>query len=121
MIDFTFDTEQIEREMARIAHVPHAIERALFPVVAEVVESARTDLSRRLSGMVAVDPKIIKRSIKMSRPLVRGKGVAASIKVSSKPLRMIDYDVQPREVTARRGMASRRWPGFSYALRSGKR
>ncbi|MDL2268871.1 DUF4403 family protein [Desulfosarcina sp. OttesenSCG-928-A07] len=121
MIEFTFDTSEIEHELARIAHVPYAIEKALFPVVSEVVEAARTDLSRRLSKMVALDPKVIKRSVKMSRPLVVENGVRAWINVSSKPIRLIEYDVQPRDVTARRGVASRHWPGFSYALRHGKR
>ena len=121
MIDLHFDTALIERQMARLAKVPHAVQKALYPAVAEVMSIAREDLARQLKSDVPLDPKLIEKSIKATTPRISGQGVEGRITVVGKALPLINYDVAPADVTARKGSSPKQWPGFSYALRTGER
>ena len=121
MIDLTFDMRLIEREMARLRRVPDALQRALFPTVSMVIEDSRGHLQTRLAATAALPDKTIKKAIKAHPARVSGQGAEGRIVVSSKGIPIIEYDVQPKEVTARKGSRSKSWPGFTFALRSGER
>lgn len=121
MIELHFDAALIERQMERLKKVPYAVQKALYPAVAEVMTIAREDLARQIKSDVPLAPKLIEKSIKMTTPRISGQGVEGLLTVASKALPLINYDVEPATVTARKGMRSKQWPGFSYALRTGER
>lgn len=121
MIDLTFDAQDISRQMDRLKGVPHAVQKALYPTMAEVLRVVRADLASQLTSNVPLNPKTIAKSIKTTAPRINATGVEARLGVYSKRLPLIAYDVQPAEVTARKGLRPKQWPGFTYALRTGER
>lgn len=121
MIELHFDTKLMDRQLSRIAKMPQAMERALYPAVAETIDFARSDIARRLASGVALAEKYVNRNVKASSPQISGGIVQATVTVRTKQIPLIAYDVRPMQATARKGMRSKNWPGFSYALRKGKR
>lgn len=121
MIALQFDTSMVEEHLARLEKVPHAVQRALYPAVSEVMRLARTDLAGKLKSDVPVDPKLIEKSIRLIIPRISGQGVEGYISVAGKALPLINYDVDPATVTAKKGLRPKQWSGFSYALRTGER
>ncbi len=120
MISITFDAELIERQMQRLAKVPYAVQRALYPAVSEVLRLARTELAGQLVSDIPLPPRLIEKSIKLSQAVARGQGAEGSLTVAGRAVPLINYDVQPQDVTARKGMRSKQWSGFSYSLRAGE-
>ena len=121
MITITFDQALIESQMQRLAKVPYAVQRALYPAISEVLRIARSELASQLVSDIPLPPRLIEKSIRLSQAIASGQSVAGSLTVASKLIPLINYDVDPQVVTARKGMRSKTWPGFSYALRSGER
>lgn len=121
MIALTFDQSMIDAQMRRLDKVPYAVQRALYPAVSEVLRLSRRDLAERLKGDVPLPPRLIEQSIKLSQAVARGESAEGTLTVNSKLLPLIYYDVEPLEITARKGLRSKQWPGFSYALRDGER
>ena len=121
MISITFDEELIERQMQRLAKVPYAVQRALYPAVSEVLRIARSDLARQLVSDIPLPPRVIEKSIKLSHAVASGQGAEGSLTVVGRAMPLINYDVQPQDVTARKGARPKQWPGFSYSLRAGER
>lgn len=121
MIALNFDTDFIDAALARMEKIPYAVQRALWPAVAEVIDMVRVELAERLIEDVPLPARFIRQSIKCGTSRSDGQGVVANLRVASKPLPLIEYDVKPKEVTARKGMRNIHWPGFSYSLSSGER
>lgn len=120
MITITFDETLIEQQMQRLQKIPYAVQRALFPAVSETLRLARTDLTRQLVSDVPLPPRLLEKSVKLSQAIARGTGVEGSLTVIGKAMPLIFYSVTPKEITARKGLRSKRWPGFTYSLRSGE-
>lgn len=121
MIELHFDTALITRELKRMEKIPYAVQRALYPAVSEVVDMARFDLVARLTADVPLPPKIIRQSIRSRVIQATAQGAEVHLCVASKAISLIEYDIDPKAVTARKGMNNKRWPSFSYALRKGER
>ena len=121
MISIMFDEDLIDRQMRRLEKAPYAVQRALYPTVSEVLRIARTELSEHLISEIPLPPRLIEKSIRLTYAVARGQGAEGSLSVAGKAVPLINYDVQPQEITARKGMRSKQWPGFTYSLRSGER
>lgn len=121
MITIVFDEDLIDQQMRRLEKVPYAVQRALYPAVGEVLRLARSDLAGQLTSDIPLPPRLIEKSIRLSQAIARGEGVEGSLSVAGKAVPLINYDVDPQDITARKGMRPKQWPGFTYALRSGQR
>ena len=121
MITIVFDEDLIDQQMRRLEKVPYAVQRALYPAVSEVLRLARSDLASQLTSDIPLPPRLIEKSIRLSQAIARGEGVEGSLSVAGKAVPLINYDVDPQDITARKGMRPKQWPGFTYALRSGQR
>ncbi|UQZ90692.1 hypothetical protein C4J81_16375 [Deltaproteobacteria bacterium Smac51] len=76
-------------------------------------------MAEHLALEVALPPKQTKKAISV-RISAASSGVRAELKVRSGRLPLINYDVQPQAVTARKGVRSKNWPDFTFALRRGR-
>lgn len=121
MIELHFDTDEIERQMKRIKGFPWAVQEALYPAMHITIDHLRQKLAGRLEADVPLPKKLIAKSIRVLSVRASGQGCFALLNVASKAVPLIHYDVEPKEVTARKGLRNKQWPGFSYALRSGDR
>lgn len=121
MISIVFDEDLIDRQMRRLEKVPYAVQRALYPAVSEVLRLARTELAGHLTSDIPLPPRLIEKSIRLSQAVARGHGAEGSLSVAGKAVPLINYDADPQEITPRKGMRSKQWPGFTYSLRSGER
>ena len=121
MIEITVDAEELDAAMRRLEKVPYAMQRAIIPAVSELMQRVRGQLADYLRSEVPLPEKLASRAIKLSAVRLDGNRVSGEITVRSPHLPLIHYDVSPAEITARLGLPSRRWPGFSYGLRAGER
>ena len=113
MITITFDEALIESQMQRLAKVPYAVQRALYPTISEVLRIARSDLASQLVSDIPLPPRLIEKSIRLSQAVASGQSVAGGLTVATKLIPLINYEVDPQVITARKGMRSKSWPGFS--------
>lgn len=120
-IEITINPQEIEKALARLKDVPYAMQRAIYPAVAEVMQGVRNQLAEYLTSDVPIDPKAARKAIKLNQPRQAGDAVIGEVVVRSTMLPLIHYDVQPKEVTARSGSHPRQWPDFTYSLRRGDR
>lgn len=120
-IEITIDPREIEAALERLKEVPYALQRAVYPAVAEVMQGVRNHLAEYLSSDVPLSPKSALKAIKLSQPHISGDAIVGQVVVRSAMLPLIDYDVQPQEITARKGSHPREWPDFTFSLRRGER
>ena len=120
-IEITIDPKEIEAALERLKDVPYALQRAVYPAVAEVMQGVKSHLAEYLSSDVPLSPKSALKAIKLTQPRISGDAVIGEVVVRSTMLPLIDYDVQPQEVTARQGLHPRQWPDFTFSLRRGER
>jgi hypothetical protein len=97
------------------------MQRAIMPAVHEMLRGVADQVAQHLEANVALPAKFARQAVKISGVKLEGDKVMGEVTVRSKHIPLIDYDVQPKTITARRGLPSRQWPGFSYALRLGER
>lgn len=121
MIEIRIDPAQLDAARRKLAGVPYAMQRAIMPAVGEVLRDGAAYLADHLQTEVPLPPKMSARAVRVSGLRLVGDAVIGEITVRSPHLRLIHYDVRPSAVTARRGTPSRRWPGFTFALRAGER
>ena len=121
MIEIQVDPKQLDAAMKRLKDIPYAMQRAIFPAVTEMLVGVRAELAGHLTGEVALPEKLAAKAIKVSAPRLSGDTVVGEVMVKSANLPLINYDVDPAEITARKGMRSKQWPGFTYSLRKGQR
>jgi hypothetical protein len=121
VIEISVDAEVLEAAMRRLEKVPYAMQRAIIPAVSEMMQRVRDQLAAYLRSDVPLPDKLAVGAIRLLSVRLQGNSVAGEIVVRSPMIPLIYYDVQPATITARPGMPSRRWPGFTYALRSGER
>jgi hypothetical protein len=86
-----------------------------------MLRKSREHLAGRLRSEVPLPEKQVARAVKLSPVRLEGARVFGEITVRGPHIPLIHYDVTPATVTARLGVPSRRWPGFTYALRAGER
>lgn len=115
MIEIHFDQRLIAKELARLGGSRHRLAHAVKMALQATAPQVRATVLTTLEKDVAVGSRFIKRAVKT----VQNLGETARFKVFSKNLFMDDYELTPREATARLGMRSRDWPGFTYRLRKG--
>lgn len=115
MIEIRFDQRLIAKELARLGGSQYRLARAVKMALAATAPQVRATVLTTLEKDVAVGSKFIRRAVKA----VRNLGDTSRFKVFSKNLFLDDYELTPREQTARLGMRSRDWPGFIYRLRKG--
>jgi hypothetical protein len=121
MIELQIDASEIDRAMRRLEKIPYAMQRAVIPAVSEMMRDVADQLADHLESEVPLPAKLSRKAVRVGSVSVRGNVVSGDIKVRSAHLPLIHYDVQPGDITARAGLPSRRWPGFTYALRAGER
>lgn len=113
MIEIQFDPHLINEALARLDGVQHNLARAVKSALMATAPQVRTEVLGVLIRDVAVGNKFVRRAVKA----VRNMGDSAEFKVFSKRLFLDDYELTPREQTARLGVRSKDWPGFTYKLR----
>lgn len=121
MIEITVDTAKIDEAMQRLAKVPYAMQRAILPAMHETVRGVADQLAEHLESDVPLPAKFARKAIKISGVNLEGDKVTGTVTVHSPHIPLIHYDPQPAGITARLGLPSRQWPGFTYALRTGER
>ncbi len=121
MIELDFDTAEISRQLDRIKDFPNEVQMALYPAMSDTMDYLKGELAERLMADVPLPRRFIKRAIKVIGMRVSRAECSAILHVASRAVPLIEYDAQPLEITARRGMRSRDWPDFTYALRDGQR
>lgn len=118
MIEIQFDPRLIDEALSRLGGVQHNLARAVKAALMATAPRVRADVIGVLVRDITVGNKFVRRAVKA----VRNMGGSAEFKVFSKSLFLDDYELEPREQTARFGMRSKEWPGFTYRLRrDGKR
>lgn len=118
-VEIVLDASEVEKVMQRLRDVPYAMQRAVYPAVGEVMDGVKAHLAEYLSSDVPIDAKASKKAIKAYPPIASGDSIVGTVVVASKMLPLINYDVQPKAITARKGMVSRNWPDFTFSLRRG--
>ncbi len=113
MIEIQFDPRLIDEALARLGGARHNLARAVRAALMATAPKVRADVIGVLERDITVGNKFVRRAVKA----VRNRGDSAEFKVFSKSLFLDDYEVDPRERTARPGMRSKEWPGFTYRLR----
>lgn len=113
MIEIQIDQRQIAAELARLGGVQHNLARAVKAALMATAPKVRADVIGVLERDITVGKKFVRRAVKA----VRSMGAGAEFKVFSKSLFLDDYELEPREQTARLGVRSKEWPGFTYRLR----
>ena len=121
MIEIEVDAEKLEEARRRLAKVPYATQRAILPAMREMLDNAAKQLAESLEADVPLPPRLIRQAIKIAGVRLEGDRVVGEINVRGKHVPLIHYDAQPGDITARKGIVSRDWPGFTYALRAGER
>lgn len=117
MIEIQFDQSEINRIFDRLGRVPRRLSQYVTQALRATVPEVRKDVIGTLEAEITVGSKFIKRAVKTVRYSEEG----AQFRVFSKSLFLDDYELAPREQTAREGVQSRNWPGFKYKLRKGGR
>lgn len=120
-IKITIDPSSLDDAMRRMEGIPYALQRAIYPAVSEVLQGVRDDLVAYVTSDVPLPDKISRKAIKLSAPRMAGDSVIGEVTVGSATVPLIHYDVEPQSITARSGMRSKQWPGFTYSLRAGER
>lgn len=120
-IEIQIDPGQLDDAMRRLEGIPYALQRAVYPAVSEVLQGVRDQLAEYIKSDVPLPDKIAKKAVRLAAPRLSGGTVVGEVTVGSATIPLIHYDVQPSEITARTGMRSQQWPGFTYSLRSGDR
>lgn len=113
MIEIQIDQRQIAAELARLGGVQHNLARAVKAALMATAPKVRLEVLGVLERDITVGNKFVRRAVKA----VRNMGDSAQFKVFSKSLFLDDYELEPRERTARLGVRSKEWPGFTYRLR----
>lgn len=111
----------LDSTMARIRHIPYAMQRAVMPAVTDMLDQVRDKVAGVLDAEVPLSAKAKAKAIKKSGITVSGGSISGRVIIRSGLLPLIDYDVQPQTVTARKGSRPSAWPDFTYALRVGDR
>jgi hypothetical protein len=120
-VEITLDPREIEAALERLKGIPYALQRAVYPAVADVLQGVRNHLADYLSTEVPLAAKTALKAIRLNQPSYKGDMIKGSVNVRSRMFPLIDYDVQPQEVTAREGLHPRQWPDFTFSLRRGER
>ena len=107
--------------MARIRHIPYAMQRAVMPAVTDMLDQVRNKVANVLDADVPLSAKATAKAIKKSGITVSGGSISGQVIIRSGLLPLIDYEVRPQTMTARKGSRPSAWPDFTYALRIGDR
>ena len=121
-IRIEIDQSDIDAALRRLEKIPYALQRAVIPAVSEMMQGVKEHLADYLESNVPLPSRLRKQALRVSSVMVRSDTVGGEITVrSAKHIPLIEYDVRPGEITARLGMPSRRWPGFTYGLQGSER
>lgn len=115
MIEIHFDERIIAQQLDRLGGVQHNLARAVKSALMATAPLVRREVLMYLERDITVGRKFVRRAVKA----VRHMGAASEFRVFSKSLFLDDYELDPREQTARQGVKSKEWPGFTYKLRQG--
>lgn len=113
MIEFQIDQRALNEALVQLGGMQHRLNAAVEMAVHSVAPKVRTEVIGTLERDVTTGKNFIRRAVKA----VRMTGSEARFKVFSKRLFLDDYELSPREQTARPGVAPRDRPGFNYKLR----
>lgn len=114
MIEIQIDQQRLDKELARLQGSAYRLSRAVKIALYEVTPQVRAEVIGVLEKNITVGSKFVRRAVKA----VRHMGDSAQFRVFSKSLFLDDYELTPREQTARAGTRSKDWPGFTYKLRN---
>lgn len=115
MIEIQFDQRIIAQQLARLGGVQHQLARAVKSALMATAPEVRKEVIGVLEQDIAVGRKFVRRAVRAVRHLSE----SSEFRVFSKSLFLDDYELEPREQTARQGVRSKEWPGFTYKLRQG--
>lgn len=120
-VEIRIDPKQVERAFQRLEKVPYALQRAILPAVSEVLGGVKSHLASHLTSEVPLSKKAAGKAVKMKPPRISGGFIQGEVTVKSAMLPLIEYDVKPQDITARKGLRSSSWPDFTFSLRRGQR
>ena len=117
MIEIQFDMDAIQRAVDQL----HGSKKLLSKAVTSALIVTVPEVRKRVIGVLEDDVTVGKRFIKRAVKTAQFQAGLGRFRVVSKRLFLDHYELSPRVPTARPGVQSRNWPGFSYKLRrSGK-
>lgn len=113
---FEIDTRDFSRILAPLRGMGRGMELAVRAAVKRAAATMGKDISAQIRMRSYLQAGDVKKSL--SKPVITGDGnsITAEIRVAGKPLAMDRYRLVPRRVTARKRMASRRWPEAGYQI-----
>lgn len=114
MIEFQIDQRELDRALSRLGGVKHEFVFACIEALKVTVPETRRKVLEMLKTDIAIDSGFVRRAVKS----IMYRDTQAQFRVYSKNLLLSDYEVNPSEQTARAGIRSRQWPGFTYKLRN---
>lgn len=120
-VEIRIDHSELDEAMRRLESIPYALQRAVYPAVSEVLQGVRDHLADYLTSDVPLPDKLSRKAIRLSGVRLEGGVVVGEVSVTSASIPLIYYDVEALEITARTGIRSKKWPGFTFALRTGER
>lgn len=121
-VEIYVDQREVDKAMERLKGVPWALQKAVYPAIAETLQKARKVLAETLTDDVSLAPQEIKAAIRLRMPKRYGGDIVGDASVRSTAIPLMNYDVQPEAPTAQKGVPVKARRDFSYALRrDGKR
>lgn len=112
MIEIQIDQREIERQLARIGNMPVRLAECVRLAMKDTAPAVRQRVIDTLKSRTYIFEQTIEKSV--GRVLYNDGGARFRIS-SGGNLPLEEYSsIDPLEQTARKGMSSRNWPGFSY-------
>jgi hypothetical protein len=116
MIELVIDSKDMDNALQKLDGNKSKLLRMMKDVVPAVARRVRQDVIGYLDETVALAPTrgaLVKRAVKA----VRNYNGESRFNIVSKRLLLDDYDIDPRVVTAQKGVPVKRRKSFSYHLR----
>jgi hypothetical protein len=116
MIEIVIDNKDIEKALQRLDGDRNKLTQAVRDIVPVAARRVRRDVIEYLDRTVALAPKrgiLVKRAVKALRHM----DGQSRFSIASKRLLLDDYDINPRAVTAQKGVPVKSRKPFHYHLR----
>lgn len=118
MIEIVIDSRALESALEEVNGCEAKLRLAVKKAIPVVAAQVRREVIGYLGENVALAPQhgaLIKRAVKA----LQNRDGESRFRIASKRLLLSDYDVSPREATARAGVPVRQRKAFHYHLRVG--
>lgn len=111
-----FDAREFNRILVPLRGMGRQMELAVRAAIKRAAATMGKDISAQIRLRSYLKAGEVKKSLTKPAISSNGDSITAEIRVAGKPLAMDHYRLVPRRVTARKRMASRRWPEAGYQI-----